>query len=282
MSETIGGQAVIEGVMMKSNKKYCVAVRCNDGKIKLKTQSFKSITAKHKFLGLPFIRGIFVLIETLVLGIKTLTYSANVVAQEDGEEISMLSLFFTILFSIFFGVALFVLLPLFLANFIAKGGILFNVADGVLRLIVFFIYVIGISFFKDVRRVFQYHGAEHKAVNCYDAKLKLTLENVKKKSTIHPRCGTSFLMIVLLISIAVFSFIPAETLVAKFLVRIVFLPIIAGCSYEFLKLSDRFRKSKIIWLISLPGLVVQRITTKEPDEEQIEVAIEALKEVTRG
>jgi len=283
MAEKIGGQAVIEGVMMKSDKKYSVATRGKDDKIKIKTEKFRSITEKSKLLKLPFIRGIFILIETLILGLKTLSYSANVVAKEEGEEISKLSLILTMFFAIIIGIALFVALPLFLAKIVSRAeGVVFNIIDGIFRLLIFLIYIGGISLLKDVKRVFQYHGAEHKAVNCYDAKRKLTVQNIKKFSTLHPRCGTAFLIIVLILSIFIFSLIISPNIWVKFISRIILIPVIAGISYELLKLSDKYRKSRFVWLLSLPGLAVQKITTREPDEKQIEVAIEAMKGLFKG
>jgi uncharacterized protein YqhQ len=282
MTEKIGGQAVIEGVMMKSKDRYCVAIRKKDGKIKTKTEQFKSITEKSRILKLPFVRGIFILIETLVLGIKTLSWSANQLAEEEGEEISALSLALTIIFSIILGIALFVGLPLLITKIVSRAeGVMFNVIDGVFRLVIFIVYVLIISLMKDVRRIFQYHGAEHKVVNCLDHGKDINLGNVQAYSTLHPRCGTAFIMIVLIISIVVFSFIVTPSLWIKFISRIVLIPAIAGFSYELLKLSDRYKKSRLVWILSLPGLGVQKITTREPDQGQIEVAIEAMNGVLR-
>ncbi|MBW2995060.1 DUF1385 domain-containing protein [Candidatus Woesearchaeota archaeon] len=278
MSHKIGGQAVIEGVMMKSDNRYSVAVRSKTNKITLKKEKFVSVTEKSKILKLPLIRGLFILIETLILGLKVLSYSVDMSAKDEGEELSRLSLILTIGFSVLMAIGLFIALPLFLTKIITRAeGFLFNLIDGIFRLVIFLVYVVSISLLKDVRRIFEYHGAEHMAVNCYDAKKKLTLENVNKYSTLHPRCGTAFLMIVLIISILVFSLIPTSSFLMRLLTRILLFPVIAGISYEVLKLSDTYRKSRFIWLVSLPGLAMQKITTRKPDNNQIEVAVTALK-----
>jgi uncharacterized protein YqhQ len=282
MSGKIGGQAVIEGVMMKSKDRYSVAIRGKDGKINVKSEPFVSFTSKSRILKLPFIRGIIILIETLILGLKVLSYSANQAAKEEDEELSRFSLAITIILSIAIGIALFVALPLFLTKIVSESeGVLFNIIDGIFRLLIFLAYITAISLFKDIRRVFQYHGAEHMAVNCYDAKKKLTIENARKYTTLHPRCGTAFLIIVLIISIFVFSLIVTPSFWIKFASRVILIPVIAGISYELLKLTDKYRKSRLVWLVSSPGLAVQKITTRKPDDSQIEVAIAALNELIK-
>jgi uncharacterized protein YqhQ len=282
MAEKIGGQAVIEGVMMKSDSKYSVAVRRKNNRIISKSGQFQSITKKSKFLALPFVRGVFILFEILVLGMKVLSWSANQAAKEEGEELTLFSLILTVLFAVILGIGLFVALPLLLTQIISKSeGIVFNIVDGGFRIVIFVVYIFAISMLRDIRRVFQYHGAEHKAVHCYEQKQKLTVENVRKFSTLHARCGTAFIVIVLIISIVVFTFVSSQNIWAKLLVRIALLPVIAGASYEFLKLSDKYQANWFVKLLALPGLAVQKITTREPDEKQIEVAIHALKDVLR-
>ena len=288
--EAIGGQALIEGVLMRNKNQIGIAVRKKNGKIKTEKQVFNFF---NKFRKIPFLRGIFVLIETLYIGTKALIYSANEAADE-GEEVSKKEIFFSILFSFIFAIAFFVLLPLYLTKIFVSGGILFNIIDGLLRVLVFVLYVIGISFMKDIKRVFQYHGAEHKAVNCYEHKKKLTVENTQKFTTLNPRCGTSFILFVILIGVIVFSFVPVVvdalfpqvatfSFMGKravfFFTRIIFMLPLAGISYEILKISALYQKNIIFKIISLPGLAVQKMTTSEPTDDQVEVAIKSLEAV---
>jgi len=280
MKKLVGGQAVIEGVMMKSDDCYAVSVRKPNGKIKTLRKKLNPITKRIKILGWPFVRGTVVLIETLVLGLDALSYSAKEADEE--EQLSKFALTLTILSSLLIAIALFILVPLYLTKLVvADRGFLFNVIDGMFRLGIFFAYLFGISAMKDVRKVFQYHGAEHMAVNCYEDNKDVTVQNAMKYSTLHPRCGTAFLIIVLVISIFVFSLIISPNMLVKFGGRIVLLPVIAGISYELLKFTSRFRKNPIIKLVMQPGLLVQRITTRKPDEKQVEVAVTALKAVLK-
>ncbi len=275
--EAIGGQALIEGVLMRNKNNIGIAVRKSNGKIKTEKQTFDLF---DKYRKIPFLRGIFVLIETLYLGTKALIYSANE-ATDEGAEVSKKEIFFSIFFSFIFAIGFFVLLPLYLTKIFVSGGVLFNVIDGLLRVLVFVLYVIGISFMKDIKRVFQYHGAEHMAVHCYEHKKKLTVKNCREYSTVHVRCGTNFLFIVLILSIIVFSFITSDNFLIKILSRIILIPVIASLSYEFLKLSARFEDFFFIRILTKPGLWLQKITTKKPDAKQIEVAISALKLVIK-
>ncbi|MEK6937373.1 MAG: DUF1385 domain-containing protein [Nanoarchaeota archaeon] len=275
--EAIGGQALIEGVLMRNKNKIGISVRKSNGRIKTEKQNFDLF---DKYRKIPFLRGIFVLIETLYLGTKALIYSANE-ATDEGEEVSKREIFFSIFFSVIFALGFFVLLPLYLTKIFVSGGILFNIVDGLLRVLVFVLYVIGISFMKDIKRVFQYHGAEHMAVHCYEHEKKLTVKNCRNYSTIHVRCGTNFLFIVLILSIIVFSFITSDNFVVKILSRIILIPVIASLSYEFLKLSAKFENFFLIKILTKPGLLLQKITTRKPDDKQIEVAISALKLVLK-
>lgn len=277
----IGGMAVIEGVMIKSENYYSCAVRKEDKKISVKTEKIETFFSKNKLFKKPFLRGIGQLLDMTILGIKTLSYSANEsVGEKSDEKLSYWEIFFTIAFAFGFAVLLFILLPLWLSGFIVKSnGFLFNLMDGVLRLGIFLVYLLIISQLKDVKRVFQYHGAEHKAVHCYEHKIPLNVKNVKNFSTLHPRCGTSFVMIVLFISIIVFSLIVTQLFFLKILSRILLLPVIAGISYELLRFEAKHEKSKILKPLIYPGLLFQKITTKEPDDKQIEVAIKAVNEV---
>ncbi|TKJ17114.1 metal-dependent enzyme [Candidatus Woesearchaeota archaeon B3_Woes] len=270
-----GGQAVIEGVMMMRGNKVNTSVR-KKNKIISKRRRIKN---KSKASKLFFIRGIVNLFTMLKIGIESLIWSAEQQTEEN-EKISKAEVMFSMLMAIFFAILLFVALPLYLTKLIySQDGILFDVIDGIIRILVFLLYVYLISRMKDIKRVFQYHGAEHKTVHCYESGKKLTVENVKKFSTHHPRCGTSFLIIVLIISIFVFSFITSPRWYYKLGFRIILLPVIVGLSYEILKLADLFKENWFFSMINKPGLWIQRITTKEPTKKQIEVAIDSLKKV---
>jgi uncharacterized protein YqhQ len=282
----IGGQAVIEGVMMRSLTGYSVAVRQPDGGVAVKQDKLVSFAKKYPFLKLPVLRGSVVLIQSLILGMRALNYSASVAtADEKGEqEMSNWAVAGSMIFALVLGVGLFILAPLGLTNLIRHylaprmGNIAYNAIDGVIRAIFFFVYILSISFMSEIRRVFQYHGAEHKTVYTFEANEELTVENARKKSTLHPRCGTSFLMFVMAISILVFSLVPSTMPFAvKFLARVVLIPLIAGLAYEVIRFSARHLDSAACRTLIKPGLWLQRITTKEPDDTQLEVAIVALK-----
>jgi len=283
----VGGQAVIEGVMMRGLTGYSVAVRQPDGGVAIRKDKIVAITEKYPFLKTPVLRGSVVLIQSLVLGIRALNYSASVSsAGEDGEpEMSNWAIASSMLMALVLGVGLFILAPLGLTNLIRHyllpemGNFLYNAIDGVIRGIFFFLYIASISLMEDIRRVFQYHGAEHKTVYTFEANEELTVENARTKSTLHPRCGTSFLLFVMAISIMVFSLIPsAAPFYVKFGARVVLLPLIAGLAYEVIRFSARHLSNPVCRLLIRPGLWLQRITTKEPDDKQLEVAIIALKE----
>lgn len=273
----VGGQAVIEGVMMRCRNKVAIATRGSG--ITVKTQSFYQLKDRWKFFGWPFIRGTVELIEMTVLGIRSLTYSADKY-QGDEEPMSSWAVFGTVLFSFAFAMALFVALPLYLTKLITSShGVLFNLIDGVLRVGLFIGYLLLISLMKDIRRVFQYHGAEHKAITCYEKKLALNVKNARLQSRLHPRCGTTFIIIVLVISIFVFSLITSPLWFIKLLSRIVLLPVIAGISYEVLKFAAK-RQDNLFWRSAItPGFWVQGLTTREPSGKQLEVALAALKKV---
>ncbi|MEO6488242.1 MAG: DUF1385 domain-containing protein [Thermoanaerobaculia bacterium] len=283
----IGGQAVIEGVMMRSLTGYSVAVRQPDGGVAIKKDRLVSITAKYPFLKTPVLRGSVVLIQSLILGIRALNYSAVVSGTEkDGqEEISNWAIAGSMVMAMLLAVGLFILAPLGITNLIrhylypSMGNFEYNLIDGVIRALFFFVYVYSISFMDEIRRVFQYHGAEHKTVYTFEARQELTVENARGKSTLHPRCGTSFLLFVMAISIMVFSLVPSSVhFAAKFGARVVLLPLIAGLAYEVIRFSARHLDSKVCRALITPGLWLQRITTREPDDRQLEIAIIALKE----
>ncbi|HEU4522784.1 MAG TPA: DUF1385 domain-containing protein [Thermoanaerobaculia bacterium] len=283
----IGGQAVIEGVMMRSLTGYSVAVRQPDGGVAIKKDRLVSVTTKYPFLKTPVLRGSVVLIQSLILGIRALNYSAVVSGTEkDGEEeISGWAIAGSMAMALLLAVGLFILAPLGLTNLIkhylypSMGNFAYNLIDGVIRAIFFFVYVWSISFMDEIRRVFQYHGAEHKTVYTFEANEDLTVENARGKSTLHPRCGTSFLLFVMAISILVFSLVPSTAHFAvKFGARVILLPLIAGLAYEVIRYSARHLDSRLCRTLITPGLWLQKITTKEPDDKQLEIAIVALKE----
>jgi uncharacterized protein YqhQ len=276
----VGGQAVIEGVMMKRNDNVAIAVRKPNRKISIKKEKFGSASKKIKFLGWPIIRGCVNFIEMTYLGMSALTHSANESLDEKDEKLSPKEMIITIVMALLLGIGLFVLLPLFLTSLIKNiSGVLFNLVDGLIRVALVMAYILGISFMRDVRRLFEYHGAEHKAVNCHENNEELTVKNVKKYSTLNARCGTSFIFYVLIVSIIVFSLVPSNRFIIKLASRIVLLPLIAGISYEILKFSAAHSKNVFLKILISPGFLMQKITTREPNEKQIEVAIAAIKAV---
>lgn len=282
----IGGQAVIEGVMMKGKKGWTVAVRSPKGEIHVKNEGLSELP---KILKFPIIRGVITLFHAISIGIKAIEFSASKAYEEDDKSLSPFAIGCTIGASIILGIVLFILLPLYSTKLlgviftsVSDSSLLFNLVDGILRIAVFLCYIIAIGLWKDMRRIFEYHGAEHKVIHAYEKGTELTVNNIKDNSPLHPRCGTSFLLVVMIISIFTFSFIPQEwSFLYKFLSRIVLIPLIAGISYEFLKLSTKITKNTLMYILIQPGLFLQKLTTREPDDRQIEVAIKALEEVLR-
>ncbi|BDU50245.1 DUF1385 domain-containing protein [Haliovirga abyssi] len=279
----VGGQAVIEGVMMKGTDYIATAVRKPEGDIVYRRKKIKK--GKFNLAKIPFIRGVFVLLDALILGTKELTFSAAQAGEEEEDELTDFQLGMTLFLSFSVGISLFFLLPAFIGG-IFKNNLYANILEGTIRLTIFLGYVWGISFFEDIKRVFQYHGAEHKSIYAFENNEKLTPENAKKYSTLHPRCGTSFLLIVMLVSIIVFSIVDTSIIrtdnflmksVIKFSLRILFLPVIASISYEFQRFTSNHLSNPIVAAFAWPGLMLQRITTKEPDLEQLEVGIVALR-----
>lgn len=293
-SSNIGGQAVLEGIMMKNKDRYAVAVRKPDGEIFVQTEEFHSVTGNYKKLTtIPFVRGIFNFIDSMVLGIKTLTFSAEFYEDEEEErELSEseqkkkekqdnLLMAGTIAFSVVAAVAIFMVLPYFLSSLMKPVVLSYHlrtVIEGFVRIGIFIIYILLISRMKDIQRTFMYHGAEHKCINCIEHGLPLTVENVRKSSRQHKRCGTSFLFFVLAISIILLLLIQVESPLMRVVVRIALLPVIAGISYEVLKLAGN-SENPVINILSKPGLAIQKMTTKEPDDGMIEVAIQAVEAV---
>ena len=287
----IGGQAVLEGIMMKNAEKYSVAVRCPDGSIASEVAEYRSITEGHKWMEWPILRGVFRFVDSLKLGMKTLTYSAEMAGLEEAKEAEQegkkssagesLVMGGAILGAVAMAVGLFVLLPVLLANLlkhVTESSFLIGLCEGLLRLIIFIVYVKAISLMKDIRRTYMYHGAEHKCINCIEHGLPLTVENVRASSKEHKRCGTSFMLFVMLISIIVFMFVRFDNVWLRMASRLVLIPVVAGVSYEFIRLAGS-TENRLVNAISKPGLWMQRLTTKEPEDDMIEVAIRAVEDV---
>ena len=292
----MGGQAVIEGVMMRAEDNWAVAVRTPKGEIVVKREPWRSLGKKFRILDLPVLRGAIILVETLVLGIKALSFSAEASAETQcstengsgqGEEPAgsekkgfwwSLSLAGTVLFSLVFGLALFFYLPLLVTEMLGiESPFWFNVVDGVLRIVVFLAYLFVISRWKEIARVFEYHGAEHQTIAAFEARKELIWKNIRRYSRFHPRCGTSFVLVLLVLSIFVFMFFGKPADWGERFLRMLIIPIIGGISYELIKLSDRFPDNIITRIVVAPGLWLQKITTQPPDESQVEVAVAALK-----
>ena len=269
----VGGQAVIEGVMMRAPGGYCVAVRKPDGTIVMDSRK-----VPEKKWKVPVIRGTFVFFHALVLGIKALNFSASIAEDEDEKPLSPWAMAASLGVALATGVLIFVVLPLALTHWMkVRGNLAFNLVDGLIRLVLFFLYLGFITLFKDIRRVFAYHGAEHKVVHTYEAKEELTVENARGKSTLHPRCGTSFLLFVVVISMVLFAFIPQTApFWAKFGGRLLLLPLVGGLAYELIRLSHALRTTIAGRILAAPGMLLQRITTREPDDPMLEVAIRSL------
>lgn len=303
---SIGGQAVIEGVMMRGPKESAIAVRKPDGEIIVEKKPINSFVAKYKINKIPFVRGAFSFIESLIEGTKALMFSAEFVDIEEDdtkkkkeemteEEIEKLekkekktlsvAIYFSVVLALVFSIGVFMLLPAAIIegvrHFVELNQVVVSLFEGILRILIFLVYVIAVSRMEDIKRVFQYHGAEHKTIFCYEAGEDLTVENVKKQKRLHPRCGTSFLIFVMIVSIILFSFISAENAVMRVFIRLLLLPVVAGISYELIKYAGR-HSGPVVDFISAPGMWLQKITTNEPDDSQIEVAIESMKAVLTG
>ena len=305
----IGGQAVMEGVMMKNREKYAVAVRKPDQEIVVETSTYEGLIKNKKIRNMPILRGVFSFIESLVLGMKTLTFSASFFEEEEEEKSGSRKaekragakkpapteeeqkkkekrqenalMGGTVAISIVLAVAIFMVLPYYISVFFQRfitSQTLLALLEGVIRLTIFIGYVAAISLMPDIKRVYMYHGAEHKCINCIEQGMDLTVENVRKSSRLHKRCGTSFLLIVMLISIVFFLFIRVDNRILQLLLRLVLIPVIAGVSYEFIRLAGR-SDHMLVNLFSKPGLLLQRITTREPDDSMIEVGIASVEAV---
>ncbi len=284
----IGGQAVMEGVMMRAPHSYCVAVRKSNGEIVTQEQAIPRMSEKYRIFRLPILRGIGVLGQALTLGTRALKFSANA-ALNDGSkesvekstEVSSGMMTMNLIFSLGFFVFLYKFVPLYLATRIGgavpslSGRVSINLVDGVIRMLIFLIFMLLLSRLKDIRRVFEFHGAEHKVVFNYESGQPVTVENAQRFVTFHPRCGTNFLFVVLAIALVAFAFLPIDGFLPKLLARIALLPLIAGLSYELIRFAAR-RQGSLMGLLSVPGLWMQRITTKPPDDSQTAIAIHAL------
>jgi len=292
----VGGQAVLEGVMMRSPSALSVAVRKSDGEVALRERPWKSFSSRFKWLSWPFVRGGFVILESLINGLDALTFSANQALEEEDEELGFWAMFLTIAFSFLLAILLFVVLPHYLSLLAGRLGpyrfgvrsVAFHALDGLLKLAFFIGYIWIISRFKEIGRVFEYHGAEHKSIYAYEAGQELTVENARQHTTLHPRCGTAFILVVLMISILIFTILfPIITPSAKesgwianifyVLIKILLIFPIAGMAYEINKYASRHMDRALVRALVMPGLWVQRITTREPSDDQIEIALIALK-----
>jgi uncharacterized protein YqhQ len=281
-SLAFGGQAVIEGVMIRSKNHMVICVRQPNGEILTKTEKIKSLSERYGVLKIPFLRGIVALFETLYLGVKGLYFSANVSLEEEDEKIEPKEMAVTFILAMALAILLFSIVPFFLTRALFRlKGIIFNAVEGIIRIAIFVLYLAAVALVREFRRVLQYHGAEHTAINAYEAGVELNVMNAKKYSRLHPRCGTSFLFIVLVISILLFSLMPSQDVATRLSYRITLIPVIASISYEILKISDRYKKSKIMKILTMPGLGIQRLTTRKPDEDMIAVALKAVQEVNK-
>ncbi|UCE43450.1 MAG: DUF1385 domain-containing protein [Candidatus Bathyarchaeota archaeon] len=278
-SLAFGGQALIEGVMMRSSAHLVICVRQPDTTILTHTEEITSLTKSHKLLGLPLVRGIISLFETFYLGIKGIYFSANAVLDEE-EKFTYKEL--AVALALALGLtSLFIIIPFLLTTLLIPKGVLFNIIEAIIRLTLFFLYLTLVASWGEFRRILQYHGAEHKTINAHEAGVILNIENVKEFPRLHPRCGTSFIFIVIIISILLFSLIPNIGLAPRLAYRMLLIPVIGAISYELLKLSGRYRNSPVTRILTMPGLAFQRLTTREPDDDMIEVALKAVKEVKR-
>jgi uncharacterized protein YqhQ len=294
----VGGQAVFEGVMMRSPRSYSIAVRKTDGSIVVKKDHLQPPADRKSMWGYPVIRGVAILGQAFTLGIRALKFSSDQIlsslehrqkeggiggSKKSGREIPNWLMAVNILIALGFFILLFKVLPLLLTSWLKlrftslDNRFLFSLVDGLIRMGVFLLYIFLVSRLRDIRRMFEYHGAEHKVVFTFESHESLLISNAKKFSTLHPRCGTSFLMVVMLISTLVYAFIPFDSFLPKLLSRVILIPFIAGISYEIIRFAA-FRKSPVLNLLTLPGLWLQRVTTKEPDDSQLEIAIHALKD----
>ncbi len=279
-SLAFGGQAVIEGVMIRSKKHMVICVRQPNDEILTKIEETKSMSERYKVLRFPFLRGIVALFETLLVGLRGIYFSANATLEEE-EQLTVKEIVITVVLAFALAIFLFSVVPFLLATFLGPGGVVFYIVEAMVRLGIFLLYLASVSLVGEFRRVFQYHGAEHTVINAYEDGVELSVANAKNYSRFHPRCGTSFIFIVTLISIVLFSIMPNLGFFTNIAYRVLLIPVIGAISYEALKLSDRYKNSRVMKILVAPGLGLQYFTTRKPDESMIEVALKALKEVNR-
>lgn len=286
-SSGIGGQAVLEGVMMKNKEKYAIAVRKPDNEIAVEVSEYRGISDKFSLFKLPILRGVAAFADSMFIGTKALTFSSEFFEEEEEKDKKEkkasdgIFTFLTFFFSIAFAVGIFILLPLFISNLISKkldNFIILGIIEGIIRVALFVGYVLAISQMKDIKRFFQYHGAEHKTINCIERGYELTVSNVRKQTKEHKRCGTSFMLFVMLVSIILFMFIQVDQIWLRYVLRILLIPVVAGISYEIIRAAGK-SDNIFIRVISAPGMWMQRLTTKEPDDSMIEVAIASVEAV---
>lgn len=293
---SVGGQALIEGVMMKGPDGLAMAVRKSDGEIVVKKEPVSKIE-KSKLYKIPVLRGVIAFFNSMIIGVRAITYSAEFFEEGNsqydkskfekwleeklGDKADDIVTYFSVFLALAMALLIFMFIPTFLINFLKNiftNQLVLSGFEGILKILMFIGYIIIISRMKEIKRVFEYHGAEHKVIYCYESGKPLTPENAREFTTLHPRCGTSFLLFVMIISIILFSFIGWESLIERIIIKLILLPLVAGISYEIIKVAGK-SKSKIMRLLSYPGLMLQKLTTKEPDDSQLEVAIEALKSI---
>ena len=278
-SLAFGGQALIEGVMMRSRTHVVMCVRQPDNEILTQVEKIDSFSERYRILGLPFLRGIIALLETFYLGVKGIYFSANAVLEEE-EKFTFKEFVIVLVMSL--GLAsFFFVVPFLLTSLFNLTGVVFNVVEAAIRLAIFLVYLSLVAMWGEFRRVLQYHGAEHKTINAYEAGVRLNVANVKRFSRLHPRCGTSFIFIVLIVSILLFSVMPDLGFFARLAYRVLLIPVIGAVSYELLKLSGKYKDSIVTRILAMPGLAFQRLATREPDDDMMEVAIKALQEVSK-
>ena len=292
----IGGQAVIEGIMMQNGENYAVAVRKPDGEIEVKKDTYRSVTKKYPFLGIPFIRGVFKFADSMIVGMRALTWSCSFFEDDEdakesrfeqwldkvfGEKLESILMTVVMIFSFIMAIGIFMLLPMFISNICKKvipSHTVMAILEGFIRIAIFVIYIKMVSRMEDIKRTFMYHGSEHKCINCIEKGRPLTVHNVMRSSRLHKRCGTSFIFFVMLVSIVLFFFIQVDNVAEKVILRILLMPVVAGISYEIIRLAGR-TDNVFIKILSAPGMWIQRMTTREPDESMAEVAIASVEAV---
>ena len=278
-SQAFGGQALIEGVMMRSPTHVVMCVRQPDNKILTHAEEIKSISRRYRILRMPFLRGIIGLFESFYLGVKGIYYSVNATLEEE-EKFTVKEFAVAIVMAMML-TSLFFIVPFLLTTLFNLTGVIFNIVEAIMRLTIFLLYLMLVTMWGEFKRILQYHGAEHKAINAHEAGVALNVLNVKKFSRLHPRCGTSFIFIVVSVSILLFSIMPDMGFAARLAYRVLLIPVIGAISYELLRLSDKHKDSRIMRILTMPGLAFQHLTTREPGDDMLEVAVEAVKEIDR-